>query len=306
MAERHPGGLVTAPSSVEDREPFDRLLGELRPKLHRYCARMIGSAIDADDVVQEAAVKALEARPEHGPIANIEGWLFRIAHNAALDHLRRRARQDAAQADEDLEMIADPTRATEDRHIAAASLRTFMRLPVDQRSTVILMDVLGHTLGEISSIIDSSVPAIKASLHRGRARLRELAQEPDDQPVPRLPEPERMRLATYVDRFNARDFDAVRDMLADDVRLDLVNRLRVRGRSDVGRYFENYSRIRDWQLAIALVDGRPAVLVRDREEPEGQVKYLIVLEWAGDRLTRIRDFRYARYVLDGAQIVTLD
>ena len=85
---------MTAPSSVEDREPFDRLLGELRPKLHRYCARMIGSAIDADDVVQEAAVKALEARPEHGPIANIEGWLFRIAHNAALDYLRRRARQD--------------------------------------------------------------------------------------------------------------------------------------------------------------------------------------------------------------------
>src|SRR5262244_3702118 len=130
MAERYPGGLVTAPSSVEDREPFDRLLGELRPKLHRYCARMTGSAIDADDIVQEVAVKALEARPEHGPIANIEGWLFRIAHNAALDYLRRRARQDAAHADEDLEMIVDPAPATEDRQIAAASLRTFMRLPV--------------------------------------------------------------------------------------------------------------------------------------------------------------------------------
>ena len=297
---------MTAPSSVEDREPFDRLLGELRPKLHRYCARMIGSAIDADDVVQEAAVKALEARPEHGPIANIEGWLFRIAHNAALDHLRRQARQDAARADEDLEMIVDPIAVTEDRQIAAANLRTFMRLPVDQRSTVILMDVLGYTLEEISIIIDSSVPAVKASLHRGRTRLRDLAQEPDDQPVPQLPEPERTRLATYVDRFNARDFDAVRDLLADDVRLDLVNRVRVRGRSNVGRYFENYSRIHDWQLAMALVDGRPAVLVRDREEPEGQPKYVVVLEWAGARLTRIRDFRYARYVLDGAQIVTLD
>jgi hypothetical protein len=64
---------VTAPSSVEDREPFDRLLGELRLKLHRYCARMTGSAIDADDVVQEVSVKALEARLGHGPIANIEG-----------------------------------------------------------------------------------------------------------------------------------------------------------------------------------------------------------------------------------------
>src|SRR5262249_22272040 len=149
----------------------------------------------------------------------------RIAHNAALDYLRRRARQDAAHADEDLEMIVDPAPATEDRQIAAASLRTFMRLPVYQRSSVILMDVLGYTLEEISSIIDSSVPGVKASLHRGRNRLRELAQEPDDQPVPRLPEPERARLATYVDRFNARDFDAVRDLLADDVRLELVNRV---------------------------------------------------------------------------------
>jgi RNA polymerase sigma-70 factor, ECF subfamily len=116
-----------------DREAFDRLLGELRPKLHRYCARMTGSVIDGEDVVQEALLKAIEALPETGSIAHPEAWLFRIAHNAALDYLRRRARQDAAHANEDPDMIIDPIAVADDRQAAAASLRTFMRLPVCPR-----------------------------------------------------------------------------------------------------------------------------------------------------------------------------
>src|SRR5256885_3229609 len=111
------------PGTPEGREPFDRLIGEIRPKLHRYCARMTGSVVDAEDVVQEAVVKALEAYAM-APIINVEAWIFRIAHNAALDHLRRRARQDAARAEEDLTMIADPVDATTDRIAVAASLRT--------------------------------------------------------------------------------------------------------------------------------------------------------------------------------------
>ncbi|HEY5348854.1 MAG TPA: RNA polymerase sigma factor [Candidatus Lustribacter sp.] len=87
---------------------FEQLLVDLRPKLHRYCARMTGSVIDGEDVLQEALVKALKARGQSGEIGQPERWLFRIAHNAALDLLRRRARADARQSHEDPEMIVDP------------------------------------------------------------------------------------------------------------------------------------------------------------------------------------------------------
>jgi len=155
---------------TEIRAAFDRLLRDLRPKLHRYCARMTGSVIDAEDIVQEAIVKAIEAFPQAGSIANAEGWLIRIAHNTALDFLRRRARQEAIGTDEDPEMVVDPVATVDDRLSVATSLRTFMRLPVAQRSSVILMDVLGYSLGEVSNILDNGIPAVKAALHRGRVR----------------------------------------------------------------------------------------------------------------------------------------
>jgi RNA polymerase sigma-70 factor, ECF subfamily len=266
---------------------------------------MTGSVVDGEDVVQEALVKAIEAMPDAGSLASPESWLFRIAHNAALDFLRRRARQNAIRSDEDPDMVIDTASPVDDRQIAAASLRTFMRLPVAQRSSVILMDVLGHSLDEIGAVMDLTIPAVKAALHRGRARLREIAKEPDDTPVPALAERERSRLAAYVDRFNARDFDAVRNMLADDVRLDLVAKLRMSGRGEVGNYFGNYSRITDWRLVPGLVDRRPAALVFDPGDSSGRPTYFVLLKWAGDGLVNIRDFRFARYVIEGAELLVL-
>lgn len=189
------------------------------------------------------------------------------------------------------------------RQAAAASLRTFMRLPVIQRSSVVLMDVLGYSLDDISSVMGTSIPAVKAALHRGRKRLRELTKEPEDLPLPVLAEPERLLLVAYVDRFNARDFDAIRDMLAEEVRLELVNKTRMNGRGEVGKYFHNYAAVDDWHFVPGLVDRRPALLVRDPRDPSGAPAYFVLLQWAGDKLTNIRDFRHARYAIEGAEIV---
>jgi RNA polymerase sigma-70 factor, ECF subfamily len=292
--------MKSVPDASAAAAGLDQFLVDMRPRLHRYCARMVGSAIDGEDVVQDALIKAVESVPAM-PIGNPEGWLFRVAHNTALDFLRRRNRQEALRSGEDIDMIADPLDTVDSRQIATASLRTFMRLPVAQRSSVILMDVLGCSLQEICEVMDFSLPAVKAALHRGRARLRELADEPDGLPRPLLSEADRERLGAYVAHFNARDFDAIRDMIADDVRLDLVNKTRMSGKAEVSRYFGNYAKAHDWHLVPGLVEGRPAILVFDPGKPSPRPKYFMLLQWSADKVATIRDFRHASYVTDGAE-----
>jgi RNA polymerase sigma-70 factor, ECF subfamily len=280
---------------------IDGLLAAMRPKLHRYCARMTGSVIDGEDVVQDAMIKAVEAFASAGPLQNAEGWLFRIAHNTALDFLRRRNRQQALQSGEEVDMIADPADTIAAHEFASASLRTFMRLPVAQRSSVILTDVLGCSLQEVCEVMDYSLPAVKAALHRGRAQLRRFVDEPDDLPQPKLSDADRDRLGKYVAHFNARDFDAIRTMISDDVRLELVNKTRLSGKAEVSRYFGNYSKVTDWHLVPGLVEGRPAILVFDPSAPGAGPKSFMLLQWSADKVADIRDFRHAPYVIDGAE-----
>jgi RNA polymerase sigma-70 factor (ECF subfamily) len=301
-----PQNPPAAPSPTRlDPNAFNRLALELRPKLHRYCARMTGSAIDGEDVVQQALLKALEALPQTGPLADPQAWLFRIAHNAAQDFLRRRRRESGTFADEDVEMIANADENVDLRQVATASLRSFMRLPPAQRSAVILRDVLGHSMLELSQVLGTSLPAVKAALQRGRARLQELAGETDDIAPPALADAEHARLLDYVERFNDRDFDAIRAMLAEDVKLDLVTHLAAKGRAQVGSYFYRYSLVRDWHCVPGIVDGRAAVVMYDPEDKAGPPGYFILLEWLDGSVTTIRDFRFARYALEGAEIMRL-
>jgi RNA polymerase sigma-70 factor (ECF subfamily) len=283
-----------------DRDAFEALLGEMRPKLHRFCARMTGSVIDGEDVVQDALAKAVAAFPGSSKVTNYEAWLFRIAHNAAIDFLRRRARDENARADTDPDTLMDERIGeAERREIAAAGLRTFMRLPLVQRSAVLLMDVFGHSLRDVSQSLEISIPAVKAALHRGRTLLRVLAREPDEVRAPVLAEPERSLLNAYTEHFNARNFDAIRNMLADEVRLELVNRTRFSGRGEVGTYFGNYAAVDGWHLAPGIIEGRPAALVSG--QPADSAPYFIVFEFRDGRIAGIRDFVHARYVTDGAE-----
>lgn len=278
---------------------FPQLMAQLRARLHRYCARMTGSMLDGEDVVQETLIKA-NASYDAQAVQNVEGWLFRIAHNAAMDLLRRRSREQAVFADdEDVEAIADAQAEPADRrHVATAALRTFMRLPPAQRSTVILADVLGYALEEAAGVMGTTVPAVKAALHRGRTRLRELAEQPEDAaPPPSLSAQDQALLAAYAERFNARDFDGLREMLGEDVKLDLVARrkpMQARG----GEYFTNYeAKTQGLRMTSINVEGRPGLWVdTEADEGAGALGYFVVLEFVEGKVTGIRDFRYARWV----------
>ena len=284
-------------------DSFATLLAGMRPRLHRYCARMTGSAIDGEDVVQETLIKALAARSSAADIANVEGWLFRVAHNASLDFLRARARIQEVPLIEDME----PGTEGPQPDIVAIGFRTFLQLAVLQRCAVILKDVLGHSVEEIAQVADCSVPAAKSALQRGRQRLRELVAQGGDrhQPVP-LSDDDHERLRHYVAHFQAGDFDAIRRMLADDARLDLVNRLKLQGRKEVDFYFTRYAEAVHWRFALGAVEGRPAMLVYDARGPMDRPAHFVLLTWRAEGVARIQDYLFAPYVMETADWVRLD
>lgn len=291
---------------MTDLEALSRLMAEVRPRLHRYCARMVGSVFEGEDIVQEALAKATEALPAAGNLERAESWLFTIAHNTALDALRRRKRQAEVPLETESPGLPEAPAEAESWVGATASLATLMQLPPLQRSTVVLMDVLEYSLAETVEILGTTLPAVKAALHRGRVRLKSLAVDAAaSSPPPLLAAEEQKRLRSYAERFNARDFDALRNLLAEDVRLDLVNRRQIAGRKDVSVYFARYEERADWKLTPGLAEGRPALLVSNPADTSGTVEYVVLLDWSNGRISAIHDFFYAKYVTDGLAVTKL-
>jgi RNA polymerase sigma-70 factor, ECF subfamily len=283
------------------------LAEELRQELHRYCARLMGSVIEGEDVVQDTFARAFVALDELQEVPPLRAWLFRIAHNRALDLLRSRAIR-AAEPIEAAHEVADPespdpVEVLMRREAVETAVSRFVELPTVQRSVVILKDVLDQSLEEIAAMLELTVNAVKAHLARGRARLKAInaqanAQVPA-QPAPRPPSP---AVARYVALFNRSDWDGLRAMLADDVRLIQSSYPLRAGAADVGLFFGIYSRSAPVRLAPAWLDGREVIAVY--EHPQAvKPSYLMWLEWADGRISFIRDYKYVRYVIDDAELV---
>ena len=285
----------------EGRRRFLELVADVRPELHRYCARMTGSVADGEDIVQDTLARAYYLLPEMDEVPAFRPWLFRIAHNRALDHLRsygaRMGEPLESVQDSTVDPVPDPGDDIARQQAVQAAVSRFVELAPAQRSCVILKDVLGHSLDEIGGLLELSLPSVKAALHRGRARLRELKVTQPTAPPPRTSP----AVARYVALFNARDWDGVRAMLAEDVQLDLVSRAQRAGRA-VGNYVTNYDRLHDWRLAPAWLEGREVIAVF-RAPDEARPGYFIELRFEGDKIRSIRDFRYVPYVMRDAALV---
>ncbi len=270
---------------------------------------MTGSIADGEDIVQDTLARAYYALSEMETVPELRPWLFQIAHNRATDQLRRYDRRMSEPLDSVLETAlsdaSDPEDALAREQATRAAISRFAELVPAQRSAVILKDVLGHSLAELAQLMAITEPAAKAALHRGRARLQALAQAPPEQ-RPLGPAVVSPGIARYVALFNARDWDGVRALLAEDVRLDLVSRAQRSGRREVSSYVENYARAADWHLLPGSLDGREVITVF-RNRNDARPTYFIELEFMGEQVTRIKDFRYVPYILaEASQLEWID
>src|ERR1700761_5562534 len=148
---------------------------ESRPRLHRYCARMTGSVMDGEDVVQEALFEAYRKLEQYDDSRPLTPWLFGIAHNRCIDFLRKRSvrhEYETAAASPDVSLPALPPVLG----IGPAVERLVIQLPPMERACVLLKDVLDYTLLEIAELVGSTEGGVKAALHRGRARLATLTE----------------------------------------------------------------------------------------------------------------------------------
>ncbi len=273
------------------REQFLAIVASIRPELHRYCARLTGSVIEGEDIVQDTLAKAFYAMSLAPEIPPLRPWLFKIAHNAALDFLKSHGRR-LTEPRADLGEVAAFDDAP-DPFATRLALAHFVALPVIQRSAVILKDVLGHSLEETAETMETTVMAVKAALVRGRARLRvvEVTAEP-------TPETTREQLERYASLFNAGDWDGVRALVGEDCRLDVVSRSQRRGKA-VGGYYARYA-TEKVSLRVARLEGQLvlAASVGGATSPS----YFILLGWEDGRVTTIRDFRYVTYIASEATL----
>ena len=285
------------------RAEFLALAGELRGELHRYCARLMGSVIDGEDVVQDTFARALVAIGEIEQMPLVRPWLFRIAHNRALDLLRSRSLRKAepieAASDVADESSADPMEVLMRQEAVETAVSRFAELPLPQRSVVILKDVLDESLRDIADLLDLTVDAVKAHLARGRARLRKINAQP---PTLAEAKPASAAVTRYVALFNAQNWDGLRALLADDVKLHQSTYPMRAGAADVGMFFTIYAKFEGVRLAPAWVEGGEVIAVFENRT-DAKPAYFMWLEWRGERISFIRDYRYARYVVSDAELV---
>ena len=289
-------------SNHESQARLIALVAEVRPELHRYCARLMGSVIDGEDVVQDTLLRALVALQDLEDMPPLRPWLFKVAHHRAIDLLRGRAVRSAEPLDSVPELAdmdrPDPMETLMRNEAIGTAVSRFADLPVLQRSVVVLKDVLDESLIEIAALLEISVDAVKGHLARGRARLRHVNAQSG--PLPNA-QPPSAAMARYVTLFNQRDWDALRSLLADDVKLSQsTHSLRV-GRAEVGMFFTIYAQSPEVWLAPAWLDGQEVIAVFDNRA-DARPSYMMWLEWADGRIRFIRDYRYVRYVVADAEL----
>jgi len=289
-----------------------------REALVGHCYRMLGSAAEADDAVQETLVRAWRALEGFDGRASLRTWLHRIATHVCLDALTDRTRRERPVAlgpagtvhdalverprTHWLEPIpdahalpadSDPAeRAALRQSIRLAFVAALQRLPPRQRAALLLAEVLGWSASEIASALDTTVAAVNSALQRARATLAESA--PPDGAVAGLTPAQETLLARYVDAFERYDVDALAALLREDATLSMPPyTLWLRGPAAIKAWFLGRGiGCRGSRLVPTVANGLPA-FGQYRPGGPGQPHRpwsLVVLELSGDRIAAMNHF----------------
>ncbi len=280
---------------------FLETVAALRPSLHRYCARMTGSVMDGEDVVQETLFEAYRKLDKFDDSRPLKPWLFRIAHNRCVDFLRSRGVRDEAETGAAVPEAVPPV-VPALLGIGKAVEHLVVSLPPKERSCLLLKDVFDYSLEEIAELVGSSVGGVKAALNRARTKLSESA--PKGKSARNVSKELKQIMQLYVDRFNRRDWDGVRELTTADAQLRVAERFA--GKFGEASYFTNYERWPwPWKLALGEVDGEQVVLILRRGVDTWTPHSAIRFELAGERIGRIVDFIHCPWVLPAAKSFVL-
>jgi RNA polymerase sigma-70 factor (ECF subfamily) len=272
---------------------FLETITHLRPRLHRYCSRMTGSVLDGEDVVQDALFQAYRKLDSFDDSRLLAPWLFRIAHNQCIDFLRRRGVREEAEA---AAMGPESVAPVEPDGLALGKAveHLVLHLPPKERACVLLKDVFDYSLEEIADLVDSTVGGVKAALIRGRSKLTPLSK-----PSPRVAAEASQLLSLYVERFNRRDWDGLRELISADARLRVADRFS--GRLADSPYFGRYENWPvAWRMAVGEVDGESAIISLRYDMTGWNPGAVVRLEVGDQKIVRVTDYVHCPWVLTAA------
>jgi RNA polymerase sigma-70 factor (TIGR02960 family) len=226
-----------ARAQAGDGEAFRELVAPYRSELLAYCYRTLGSFDDAEDVLQEALLSSWHAIGRFDGRA-LRAWLYRITTNRCLNYLRSESRRPqsadlplrgATRSDDPWwlepfpdELLDDPAPGPEAQYdaresIALSFVAGLQHLPPQQRTVLVLRDVLGFSAAEVAGILETTPAAVNSALIRARAGIRP-DRDPRDVPLPRS-QAEAEVVDRFVDALEHFDLDRLVEILSRDARL---------------------------------------------------------------------------------------
>ncbi|GIU90883.1 MAG: DNA-directed RNA polymerase sigma-70 factor [Acidimicrobiia bacterium] len=312
-------GMTTTDDVALGPAELEQRLERLRPELTGFCYRMLGSAFDAEDAVQETLVRAWRAYDRFEGRSSLRSWCYRIASNVCFDALngkQRRARpvdlSPAGSIDGELTMRPDHTWlepvpdalvvpadgdpaevAVARESIRLAFVAALQHLPPRQRAVLILRDVLRWQASEVAELLDTTVVSVNSALQRARATL-----EAQDLTSGELHDPadeeQRALLGRYVEAFERYDIEALVALLHEDATMSMPPlELWLRGANDIAQWMLTRGiECKGSLLVPTTANGAPAVAQYRPGGPGGAHRpwNLQVLDVSDGRIVAINGF----------------